>query len=177
MNQAVMEASNNGYFISKEGIVYGKKKQLKPIILYNGYWGFSYYFIPNGSNKKRVISIRYHRLQAYQKYGNLIFEKGMHVRHLNSIKTDNSYDNIAIGSALDNILDRPQDLRDKISLAASNSIRILSDQDVLSLYIDRKSGMTYSKLRVKYNLKTKESVQSIFKSKYLKRILNQSGIV
>lgn len=48
-----------------------------------------------------------HRIQAYIKYGVLLYEKGIMVRHLNNNKLDNSWINIAIGTAYDNYHDIP----------------------------------------------------------------------
>lgn len=39
-----------------------------------------------------------HRLQAYQKFGDKIYEDGIVVRYLNGDRYDNSYDNIGIGT-------------------------------------------------------------------------------
>jgi len=46
-------------------------------------------------NGKR-ITIRVHRMVAFQKYGLDIYNDGMEVRHINNIKLDNSFENIAI---------------------------------------------------------------------------------
>lgn len=72
------------------------------------------------SNEYRQISFIYenhryycpiHRLQAYIKYRELLYQKDIMVRHLNGNKLDNSWDNIAIGTAYDNAQDIPIEKR------------------------------------------------------------------
>jgi hypothetical protein len=51
------------------------------------------------------INIAIHRLQAFQKYGDLLYEEGTVVRHLNGDPGSNAWDNIAIGTMSDNMFD------------------------------------------------------------------------
>ena len=55
-------------------------------------------------NGKRLY-IPIHRLQAFQKFGMKMFEPGIEVRHLNNNNYDNSWDNIALGTRSENMLD------------------------------------------------------------------------
>lgn len=48
-----------------------------------------------------------HRLQAYQKYGDKIYDIRVLVRHLDGNPMNNSYNNIVIGSYSDNYYDIP----------------------------------------------------------------------
>jgi hypothetical protein len=52
-----------------------------------------------------------HCLQAYQKYGDKIYQKGILTRHLDSDKSNNSESNIAIGTHSDNMMDQPKEQR------------------------------------------------------------------
>ena len=52
-----------------------------------------------------------HRLAMYQVYGDILFEQGMVVRHLNDVPTDLRFENLAIGTSSDNILDIPPEKR------------------------------------------------------------------
>lgn len=47
-----------------------------------------------------------HKLQAYQKFGEEMFEVGIVVRHMNDVSLDNSYGNIEIGTQLQNMMDK-----------------------------------------------------------------------
>lgn len=55
----------------------------------------------------KTKSLFVHKFVAYIKFGEKAFEKGIHVRHLNSDSLDNSWDNIGIGTPQDNSLDKP----------------------------------------------------------------------
>jgi hypothetical protein len=57
------------------------------------------------------INIAIHRLQAFQKYGDLLYEEGTVVRHLNGDPGSNAWDNIAIGTMSDNMFDIPKQIR------------------------------------------------------------------
>jgi hypothetical protein len=48
------------------------------------------------------IRVLAHRLQAYIKYGDAIYAKGIVVRHLDGNPKNNKLENIAIGNQLDN---------------------------------------------------------------------------
>ena len=47
-----------------------------------------------------------HKLQAYQKFGEDVFDIGIVVRHMNDESLDNSNKNIEIGTHMDNTMDR-----------------------------------------------------------------------
>lgn len=68
-------------------------------------------------------SVLVHRIQALQKFGDKIFKDGIVVRHLNGEKTDNSWDNIAIGTHKDNAMDIPKEQRLQRSLYATSFVR------------------------------------------------------
>lgn len=59
--------------------------------------------------KGQTRMVLVHRLQAYQKFGDRIWEKGLVVRHINGISTDNSWGNLALGTQRENVLDKPRE--------------------------------------------------------------------
>ena len=74
---------------------------------------FNRYKRRGGQNKTKYIHIGFthegkhirvlaHRLQAYIKYGDAIYAKGIVVRHLDGNPKNNRLENIAIGNQLDN---------------------------------------------------------------------------
>lgn len=87
-----------------------------------------------------------HQLQAYQKYGDSLFGVGVHVRHLNGDSLDNSYANISIGSASENMLDRDPTVRKKHAQLAADVQKKWSDADVVRLRRLRKDGAKVSDL-------------------------------
>jgi hypothetical protein len=98
-----------------------------------------------------------HRLHAFQKFGEIIFSEDVVVRHLNGISTDNSIDNIGIGSQSDNMLDIPKKIRVKNS---SDSNLKHNHNTIIS---DRNSGMKYSEIMVKHNITSKGTISFIIK--------------
>ena len=57
----------------------------------------------------KIQTVFTHRIQAYKKFGNAMYKGGIMVRHLNDIKSDNSYSNIELGTAKDNYSDRGEE--------------------------------------------------------------------
>jgi hypothetical protein len=60
-------------------------------------------------NGKFSKNLKVHRIVAYQKFGDAMFEKGIVVRHLNGNPLDFSCDNIAIGTQKENFADMTQE--------------------------------------------------------------------
>lgn len=89
-----------GFNVSLGGTVTRYGKVYKGHI-HNGYKEVTFIY----NNKTYHCNV--HRIQAYIKYGVLMYEKGIMVRHLNNNKLDNSWINIAIGTAYDNYHDIP----------------------------------------------------------------------
>jgi hypothetical protein len=101
---------------------------------------------------KKKASVYVHRLQAYQKFGDVIFRPGMETRHLNNDNSDNSYDNISIGSRSDNFWDRPRDMVIRSAAKAASHTRKYSDDEVAAIRSDREDGMTYKQIQEKYGI-------------------------
>lgn len=140
-----------GYFCSKEGEVFNcKGEKLK---LYTYKKAKPNYNVFNLRAGKKVFPVKVCWIQAYQKYSDKLFEKGMVVRHKNNISTDDSWDNILIGSQKENMLDIP-----KISriLGASNPKYLHAE-----IIKDRELGLTYKELMLKYNISSKGTVSFI----------------
>lgn len=147
-NILIEECFNKGYRVDNKGNVYSHlNNKLSLINSEKSYYYFS--FRLNNFRQKILV----HRLQAYQKYGNKIFEKGIVVRHLNSNRKDNSYNNISIGTQSDNMMDIPKKQR---ILRSSHPI-----YNHKSIIEDRNNGMTYKELMNKYNISSKGTLSFI----------------
>lgn len=127
-----------GYTIDKDGIISNpQSKKLKGCV-YDKYLKISVRTSENSS-----FPVRVHKFQAYVKFGDKIFEKGIVVRHLDGDSLNNKWDNIAIGTQSQNMMDRPEidrknhsdgkgkiteEIKDKIKLYFENgdSIRLIS---------------------------------------------------
>ena len=99
-----------------------------------------------------------HRLQAYQKYKDQIYEDKIVVRHLNGDRYDNSFDNIVIGTKKENKNDIPKDL---ISIHCGHISRKYSTEIIENIRKDFNNGLTYTQLMGKYNITSKGTINYI----------------
>ena len=139
-------AYERGYRVTKDGDLIGLSNKVIGCVNSAGYehTGFNV-------NKKHT-NIATHRLQAYQKYGNKLFEDGIVVRHLNSNSLDNSWDNIAIGTYRDNSMDRPKEKRKRDTSKTNKAAIKYPKEFVLKLKREYKEIKNYSELGRKYNI-------------------------
>ena len=145
-----------GYTITKEGVLLncnGKEVKGRRKDKNNDYLVFDIRIGPRKLNKK--LHCKIHRFQAYLKYGDKIYRKGIVVRHLNGDRYDNSYDNIAIGTIQDNKNDIPREL---ISINCGQISRKYSKEIIESIRKDREEGYTYRDLMNKYNISSKGTI-------------------
>ena len=94
-NKHEVIAKERGYTISEDGIVYNPKNKSVGTSGKNRYKYFSFRI------NDKIIKVYFHRFQAYNKFGNKIYDEGMVVRHLNGNILDNSIANIEIGTNSD----------------------------------------------------------------------------
>ena len=120
--KALLFAVFRGYYCDGRGQVFSPKgKIVNGSIGSNGYRTIGVRVIfDNGKSEKCNIYV--HRLQAYQKYGDKIFDKGVVVRHKNNIKTDNEYSNILVGSYSDNYFDNSEEIKNRILTGSNKGI-------------------------------------------------------
>jgi len=140
-------AYERGYRVTKEGQLLNPKGKVI------GEYSYSrgYKKTPIKINQKRT-NISTHRLQAYQKYGDKLFEDGIMVRHLNGNPLDNSWDNIAIGTQSDNSMDIPKEIRIKSTYAAAKTSIKYPKKFVLKLREEYELVKNYNELGRKYNI-------------------------
>jgi len=152
-NKSILECYLKGYRLSECGkilnttfnIIYPKSKQ-------NNYYTFSYRI------GNRSIKIKCHRLQAYQKYGNKLFEEGIVVRHLDGNKLNNSCENILIGTHTDNMNDVPKEVRLEKALHATSFVRKYNKEEVIDFHSINKS---YIETMAKFNISSKGTLHFI----------------
>ena len=109
-------AYEKGYRVTKNGCLIGLRRTRIGSINNQGYERTT---ILNNNNKN--LYIQTHRLQAYQKYGDKLFQDGIVVRHLNGNALDNSWNNIAIGTNRDNQMDIPKEQRIRRAILAGKA--------------------------------------------------------
>jgi hypothetical protein len=151
LNERLKYAHQKGYYVDMDGNVVFKNKKRKPIL--NGK-----YYIFTFKYENKSFNVKIHRLQAYQKYGDIIFNKNIVVRHLNGNSLDNSFNNIEIGSYHDNTMDIPKEKRlFSAKNAASFNIKYNAD-DVKKYYQENKS---YKKTMEFFGIKSKNTLYNI----------------
>lgn len=120
----IIAASEKGYSVDKQGSVWYNGKLRVPSSN-RGYMEFSVRF----DGEKHPQNVPVHRLQAYQKFGYKIFESGIVVRHLDGNSSNNSFDNIEIGTQQENMMDIPAEQRiAHAKHAASAQIKYNADE-------------------------------------------------
>lgn len=153
-------AYNKGYRIDKDGVV---SYEGRIITLQDNGKGYKVFGIRNGGKK---LQVKVHRLQAFMKFGDAIYQEGMLVRHLNGKPSDNSWNNLALGTDSDNKMDIPESLRISKAIKASSKARVYTDEELASIREDRKNGMQYKELMAKYSISSKGTLYYILNSSY-----------
>lgn len=155
-----------GYRISRDGknvSFHGRNRKTR--LDKHGYLEF---VIRRRGRSSSFLHVQLHRLQAYQKFGELLYVDGFQCRHLNGNAADNSYDNIGIGTAHDNAMDKDVAVRLSSSRMAAKSLPLrYSKEKILSIKNDRKNGLTYSEIMKKYGISSKGTVSYICKHEYV----------
>ena len=152
-NLFLREAYNRGYRVSSCGNFIKTTKSVRRQVAFE-----KDYPIISIRMGKKTMKVPWHRLQALQKYGEELFKSGIMVRHKNSIKTDCSVDNILIGTAADNNMDKPAEDRLKYALNATNYARKYKASEVKEFYSQNKS---YKKTMDNFGIKSKGTLHFI----------------
>ena len=153
-------ASKKGYKVLDNGNLIGLDNKKIGYVANTGYEHFTMRY--NGKHLK----ISTHRLQAYQKYGDIIYNSKIVVRHLNGNKLDNTYHNIAIGTIRDNMLDIPKEKRIEI---AKNAATKYSDEKVKQIKDYYFKVRSYKKVLNKFNITSKGTLNHLIKSRWNQR--------
>jgi hypothetical protein len=164
-DELIKLAYSKGYNFTMEGDIIGPSgKNLK--LQKTKQAGVKYYRfgVKNNRNKKRNVNV--HRFIAYHKFGKKIHKPGMYVRHLDNDSLNNSYDNIGIGTASDNQMDRPEEERMACSINAATKRRRFSDKEMEEIREKNKNGSSYKTLMKEYNISSKGTLSYIINNKY-----------
>lgn len=153
-------AYQKGFRVLRDGTTINKKrKKLSPCLdgRNPGYYTSAFRY-----NKKHMY-FKIHRLQAYQKYGDKMFEPGTVVRHKNGNSMDNSWDNILIGTHKENSQDIKKQIRLALSLYASSFMQKYKHSEVQEFYNSCKS---YKKTMNHFNISSKGTLFYILKKSF-----------
>lgn len=144
-------ASKRGYVVTEDG------KLLNPSSVEIGY-NYSGYITTSIRVGGKRKDLKAHRLQAYQKYGEALYEEGVVTRHLNSNSEDNSWENILIGTQSDNMMDIPEQIRVKKALHATSFVRKHNKKEIQKFHNINKS---YKKTMDEFGITSKGTLHYI----------------
>lgn len=136
-------------------------------VIINGYVDSKGYHKFNLRILKTFIKVKVHRLVAYQKFGDVIFQDDIMVRHLDGNTNNNHESNIMIGSASDNRMDMPKEQRVALAKNAASNLRKLSDEQILELQNLHIKGHKMSYLMCLFNIKSKGSFSNYLNKKII----------
>jgi hypothetical protein len=153
-----IEAYNKGYRVTENGeVISHKGKTIKLYLGSAGYYKFS--FRSEEKIKDNRVSFCVHRLQAFQKYGQKLFRKGIEVRHKDGVKANNSWDNILIGTHSENMMDIPKHIRIEKALYATSFVRKYDKEDVIKFH--KENGNSYKKTMEEFGISSKGTLHFI----------------
>lgn len=159
---------NNGYRVIN-GNVYSHKNKLRKLKKQDDYYCFNIR-VPKEEGRK-TYPIRVHRLLAYQKFGDKMFEPNIVVRHWDNNSLNNLDDNIVLGTQHDNMMDRKPEDRLTHSLKASVKSRKFTDAEIELIRQDSKiNKLTYPEIMKKWNISSKGTLSYIINNKYKTKV-------
>lgn len=139
---------DKGYYVDKQGNLYNPKGvQIVGTIKSSGRRVTGVKI-----NDNKVHHIAFHRMVAYAKYGDRMYDDNMLVRHLDGNPLNNSWDNISIGTPHDNMMDIDKDLRVLRAAIGFQKYPYSMVQEIRDL---RNQGWSYSKLMNKFGISSK----------------------
>ena len=157
VSQAIRWAVENGYTVTEDGVAMGPTGPLKGTIKnkrakHTGHERVAYWHISIRMDATGTIPVPIHRFVAFLKYGEVSMQAGTVTRHLDSDPHNNHWDNIAIGTQSDNMMDRPEEERIAHAKKAARARRRLEDRDVKRLLRLRAGGAKYTALTTMFGI-------------------------
>lgn len=137
--KAVVLAKSKGMYITKDGVPVGVKGKTLSANIYRGYKRIA---VSVGSGKSAGFKLSC--LQAYQKYGDAVFGKNIVVRHLDGNSENDSWDNIAIGTQSENMMDKSKEERIKSAKIAASHLRKFTNQQIRDIRKRKEEGFFLS---------------------------------
>ena len=156
----LIEAYRRGYRVINGDVINWKGNKLKLSKTTNGY------FIFNLNLERKPRNIKVHRLVAYQKYGDKIFEEGIQVRHLDNNSENNLDENIGIGTPSQNMQDCPEEDRIERAKNASSHIRKFSNAEVEEIRRTHAGIRSYKQVMEIFDISSKGTLHHILNNDY-----------
>lgn len=155
-NQAIVEAHRRGY-----RMVDGELYNPSGVRVTGGYSSGGYYRNFSIKIDGRKVFFTMHRLVAYQKFGDALFEDGVVVRHLDGNSKNNLSENIAIGSYSDNEMDKPVKMRVSAAHKASRASMKYDHKKVIVLC---EKGLSYREIMEELGIASEAAISYIVNS-------------
>lgn len=150
-----------GYFVDNSGQMFTPNN--KPVNTKNRQGYVKCTVSVNGKN----VNLTAHRLAAYQKYSDKLYEDGVLVRHLDGNKLNNTYENIALGSVRDNCMDvLAEDRLSRAVNASKKTIKYDADE-VYNFYIE--CGKSRKKTQEHFNISSGGTLHYILKNRKIRK--------
>lgn len=162
LNKAILIAAQKGYRVDKDGSVVSPSGRILYTSVCNK--GYLRFIIRKQKPDNGHWKVYVHKLQAYQKFGIEMFDSDC-VRRLDNVKTNNTYDNIDIGSIMDNWMDIPARRRMEICSTANQKYDIATVKEIRAKHRD---GVSMKTLMAEYNITSKGTFSHILN----KRLVN-----
>ena len=159
-NKKLVEAYEKGYRVIN-GELYNPQGNLLKGFLTDGYKCFKMY-LGRRPNRKGV-NVKVHRLVAYQKYGDKLFEENIETRHLDNNKLNNFEDNITIGTHSQNMMDKPKEQRLDVSINAASHLRRWTDEEEKAIREFHNEHRSYAMTMKQFGITSKGSLFYILK--------------
>lgn len=158
-------AIDSGRYRVEDGNVYGPRgiRKLENRVLKSGYVLMVVTLCD--PDEKGTVGIVVARLVAYKKYGDAMFEKGVQVRHLDGDSTNNFEYNIAIGTASENMMDKPKEERLRLACNASSYLRKRTDSEEEEIRKYHYASKSYKRTMEKFGITSKGSLYYIIHKK------------
>jgi len=147
----------NGEVFSKTG------EKLKQSIAQNGYFRFCGIFGSRTDNTRNRFKLFTHRMVAYQKYGDTLFNYEC-VRHLDGNKLNNQPENIDVGSMSENMMDVPVKTRRKV---AASGRRKYTDELINNIKTFYYKVHSYTKTMQIFGITSKGTLWHILNNEYV----------
>lgn len=141
-NKAIKVAYERGYRMDSSGGV--SSSMGRTLKLQKDKSSYRYFSV---KLEGKSINVLVHRFQAYSKFRDQVFFKGIEVRHLDGIPENNSWGNIALGYRMDNVRDAMRHGTHAKTLGS----RRFTVEEIVEIRNYRSSGKSYAWLCDKFN--------------------------
>ncbi len=138
----IIDAFTKGYRVDVDG------RLISPFVDNRGYLRFNLKGFRSGKSCPLLV----HQLAAYQAFGEDSLMVGIQVRHLDGNPLNNCLENIAIGTASQNSMDKLPAVRLRAALIAASHQRSLSDAQVAEARRDYANGARLVDLAKKFGI-------------------------